>query len=184
MNNIAYFLILPLLLFFVLTPHHAILAANLSLTGEPNATIYTPYTVGIVLSGGEDTLGTDAIILYDPTMLKAVSVSEGTLYPTYNPSTNARINQEKGRIVLSGSTGFNSLVKATGVFGKITFTPRKKGKTVLKFDYVKNDTSKSGIVDAIGNDLISLEPTALTVSVAPESPIASFLRLLKNIFKK
>lgn len=184
MNKIPFFLTLPLLLFFVLIPHQAILAATLSFTGEPNATVNTPYTVDLILSGGEDTLGTDAVILYDPTILKAVSVSEGTLYPTYNPSLNARINHEKGKIVLSGSTGFNSLIKATGVFGKITFTPLKKGKAVLRFDYAKNDTSKSGIIDASGMDLVSLEPSTLTVSVAPESPIASFLRFIRNVFKR
>ncbi len=171
-----------ILFIFFLTPQGILEAANISFTGEPKATVNTPYSIGIVLSGGEKTLGTDSVILYDPSMLKATSVTQGTLYPTYNPSANGRINLEKGKIILSGSTGFNNPVGATGVFSKITFTPIKKGKTLIRFDYAKGDTTKTGVIDFSGKDLLSAMPKPLAITIENESPIEIVWRYMTKAF--
>lgn len=172
------------LIFFILffTPEHTVKAANISLLGEPKTSVNSLYTLSIVLSGDEQTLGTDTVILYDPTMIRAVSVSEGSLYPTYTPSQTARINHEKGKIVLSGSTGFNAPVLATGIFGKITFSPLKKGNTVLRLDYSSGDTSKTGVIDFKGTDLLSTMPKPLALTIANESPIEVLWRYTTKFF--
>ncbi|MBI5614313.1 hypothetical protein HY947_05285 [Candidatus Gottesmanbacteria bacterium] len=182
MKKLLLFISINIFFLFLLAHPRTVEAASLTLLGEPKAIVHAPYTIGVVLSGGEQTLGTDTIILYDHTMLRAVTVAQGSLYPTYTPSKDARVNNDKGKITLSGSTGFNSPIPATGVFGKITFSPLKKGKTMIRFDYAAGDTSKTGVIDFKGLDLLSSIPKPLALTIENESPIEAMWRFVSKLF--
>lgn len=165
-------------LMFVFSFAPAVSAAQLSLqTEKPKLKLGQTATVAIVLSGGEDTLGTDLVLRYDPRMLTAQKVTNSSLYPTYNPSLERRIDPAQGIITLSGSGGTGQPVAAQGEFATVVFEPIKTGKTAVYIDYEPGATNKSGILDPLGNDLMSYAPAPEPVSfvIADQNPIEKLL---------
>lgn len=142
------------------------------------------FVVKLILSGSDSTLGTDAIVLYDPNILKVESVTSSKLYPTYNPVANQRIDASKGKILLSGSAGIGKPVNAEGEFARINFSAIKSGSTNIKFDYQKGSTTKTGIVSPSGKELLASEPRSLTVIVKDPSILQKILNWISKILLK
>lgn len=160
-------------------------AADLKLVSDKSKILVgDKLSVKIFLSGSEETLGSDVILLFDPQVLNAETITPSKLYPTYNPAGKSRIDTVKGKILLSGSAGIGKSVAALGEFATIDFKALKPGSTSLKFDYEKGSTTKTGVVSPSGKELLVSQPNALSINVAYPSFIQKLVMWFNNLFKK
>lgn len=177
-------LIILALFVFVFSFAPAVSAAGLSLQIEKSLLkVGQETTVSIMLSGGEDTLGTDVVLIYDPQNLEAKEVKAGTLYPSYNPAADARIDQTIGQITISGSGGFGQPVKADGLFATVTFQAKKFGSFQVQFDYAPGVTAKTGVIDFAGNELLTEPLQPLTVQIKDQSVFEKLIAFIQNLLK-
>lgn len=166
-------------------PFRSVYAAQLSVAATNNSPkVNERFTISINIAGNDQTLGTDVVLRYDPAYLVVEDVSEGTLYPTYSPSGDARINKEAGVAVLSGSTGFGQSVQANGVFGTVSLIPIKDGKTNVIVDYEPGATNKTGVVGPAGEELLTSAPTPLAITVKRASLFDALLSFFQSLWKK
>lgn len=94
-------------------------------------------------TGGNPTDGTDAVVLFDPKRLSVKTVKNGTLYSSY-PAGD--IDNNKGRLVVSGLSSSSSFFTGSGTLATIEFqvlsgTP--PGSAYVKFDFDPYDMSKT-----------------------------------------
>lgn len=168
-----------------LVPFHVVHAAQASLTTtSPSPKVNERFAVTITLAGGDETLGTDVVLRYNPASLVVQEVMEGTLYPTYNPAGSARVNKESGLVVLSGSTGFGQSVPANGVFGTVSFVAIKDGQTVVTLDYEQGMTNKTGVISPTGTELLTTKPLPLSITVKRPSFFGALLSFFQSLWKK
>lgn len=121
--------------------------ATLSLT--PSSGTYNPgcqFTTSVNLNtGGAQTDGTDAILVYDTSRLSTNtnSVASGTIYPDY-PGNN--VDESNGRITVSGLSSITSAFSGSGTLATITFTVLPNapaGTATVNFDFDANDKTKT-----------------------------------------
>mgnify|MGYP001615798673 FL=1 len=141
-------------------------------------------SVKVVLSGSEETLGSDVILLFDPKMLSVESVTPSKLYPTYNPAGKLRVDDKNGRILLSGSAAIGKPVEALGEFATINFVTQKAGSTQVKFDYQAGSTTKTGVVSPTGKELLMSKPSTLGINISNPSFFQKLVNWINNLFKK
>lgn len=129
---------------FLLSPTAAY-AAALSLS--PSSGTFNKgcqFTVDINLNTeGAQTDGTDAVIFYDTSRLSATQLISGQIYSDY-PGNN--IDDQTGRITVSGLSSISSAFTGTGTLAKVNFTVKEAasvGATQVKFDFDPNDKSKT-----------------------------------------
>ncbi len=94
-------------------------------------------------TGGAQTDGTDAIIIYDATRFTATSITSGTIYPDY-PGSN--IDSASGKITISGLASVNTPFSGQGLFATINFTVQNTapaGSTQISFDFDPNNKAKT-----------------------------------------
>lgn len=96
-------------------------------------------------TGGAQTDGTDAILVYDTNKLSTNtnSIASGTIYPDY-PGNN--VDETNGRITISGLSSITSAFSSSGTLATITFTVKPEapeGATSVTFDFDANDKSKT-----------------------------------------
>lgn len=165
---------------FLLSKPAGTFAADLSLQ-TPKTKLKTEenFSVNIVLSGGENTLGTDIVLLYDPQKLEALSVKEAALYPSYQPVSIRRFNNKDGKISLSGSANLNQPVRADGVFGIVTFRTRKAGDTKIYLDYTPTATNKTGVISFAGSNLLTRPPSELQLTIEKDNFFLSIFSQIK-----
>lgn len=151
-------------------------AAELSLKADKPALAVGEITrVDVILSGGEPTLGTDIVLLYDPKTLEITGVENGALYPAYQPSAGKRINSGDGKITLSGSAGINQPVSASGVFASLSIKALKGGQAKISFDYLPNSTNKTGVIDFSGKELLTSPPKEIILNISSPNLLASIV---------
>lgn len=173
---------------FLLSKPAGVLAANISLqSSKTSLKTGENFDVSIVLAGGENTLGTDTILLYDPQKLEPIAIKESALYPSYQPVPARRINSKDGKISLSGSANLNQPVKAEGFFGVVTFRTLQVGDTAISFDYAPSATNKTGIINFNGSNLLTRPPADLPITIENKNFFVSLLSQIsaffQNIFK-
>lgn len=99
-------------------------------------------------TGGKQTDGTDAIILYDQGKLTATNITSGTIYSDY-PGNN--IDDATGKINISGLASVSSAFTGTGTLATIDFTVKDSaatGATIVSFDYkTGGSTTDSNVVE-------------------------------------
>lgn len=94
-------------------------------------------------TGGEQTDGTDAILIYDNSRFTANSITSGTLYADY-PGNN--VDDATGRVTISGLASVSQAFSGKGVLGTVNFTVKENapaGATQIKFDFDPNDKTKT-----------------------------------------
>lgn len=116
----------------------------------------------VVDPGTENILGSDAYILYDATLLEAVSVSNGTYFDSVvNSLTTA------GKAYIAGLVDDPGTSKTgVGTIATVTFKALKSGTGTLSYDcrpgasdaskIVKNDIDATNIIDCAGNGTASV----------------------------
>lgn len=128
------------------------------------------------------TLGTDAVISYDPKILTATKVSPGKIYPFY-PSNLTEIDNVAGRLNFSGTVGFGKPVSANGVLGEVYFRARQPRSAKLNFLWEKKGTKDSNIVPDFGElDLLLEQPKGITLTFRQPSLLEKIFITLQKIF--
>lgn len=163
-----------------------VLATSASLSFNP---IYKPLPVGDefgltinVSTASRETIGTDAVILYDPKMLEATKILPAKAYPNYPPNL-VDIDNVHGKVQFSGTVGFGQPKTAEGVLGKVFFRPKKVGTTSVNFAWEKGGTADSNIVPNFGGlDLLTEAPPPVTLSFREATREEKILFLIKRIF--
>lgn len=129
----------------ILTPAAYAQTATLSLSPS-SGTFNKSCTFSLQINlntGGVQTDGTDAILIYDSARFTATSISSGTIYPDY-PGNN--IDETNGKITVSGLASIASPFSGSGTLATVNFTVKdaaQTGATQIKFDFDPNDKSKT-----------------------------------------
>lgn len=131
-----------LLILFLANPAYA-LAASLTLS-PASGTLNKGCQVNIEIkldTAGQQTDGTDAIVIFDAAKLTADPVTPGTIFPDY-PGNN--VDNDAGKIMVSGLPSISSAFSGQGTLATLHFTVKDTaaaGATIIKFDY--DPTGKS-----------------------------------------
>lgn len=129
-------------------------------------------------TGGVQTDGTDAILIYDSSRFTATAITSGTIYPDY-PGNN--IDETNGKITVSGLASVSSAFSGSGTLATVNFTVKdaaQSGATQVKFDFDPNDKAKTtdsnvverGTVADILNSVTNGSYTIGTGTCAQASP--------------
>lgn len=129
-------------------------------------------------TGGSQTDGTDAILIFDPTRLTATSIVSGSIYADY-PGNN--IDTVNGKITVSGLASVTQPFIGSGVLATINFTIKSdatQAVTQVNFDFDSNDKTKTtdsnvvqrGTVADILNSVVNGSYTIGTGVCATASP--------------
>lgn len=130
------------------------------------------FVVDVILdTGGVQTVGTDAVVLFDPAKLAVKAISLGGVYPDYPRQTVS-----VGRVEISGATLDPTGIAASGVLAQLTFAvlPNASlGSTGLSIEFDqtnKQKTTDANIVDrSSGSDVLD---TVTDASIAIGAPCA------------
>lgn len=121
-------------------------------------------TVSINLSSDIYTDGADLIVTYDPKLLSAKPAILGTLYSDYPQNA---LEDELGRISISGITGQRRGVLANGLFGTIEFSAKAKGVAKVVVDFTPGATGDSNITESgTGKDILE-KVSSLELEILP-----------------
>ncbi|MEK7597322.1 MAG: cohesin domain-containing protein [Patescibacteria group bacterium] len=182
MNNLKR--IILLLLFFVLLP--LITVVNAASLKFDKTTVSTTnggtFQIAVTVDPGSDPiLSTDVYVTFDSSLLKANSVSAGSLFPAVTNDTAT-----SGKVYITGMvTDTATPVTTTGTVATITFQALKDGSGTLSFDcntstIVKNDINTSNVINCsqnnssvvtIGSGGGGTNPTSVPVSELPQSGV-------------
>ncbi len=94
-------------------------------------------------TGGVQTDGTDAILLYDNSRFTATSIVPGTIYADY-PGNN--IDDTQGKVTVSGLASLSSPFGGQGKLATVNFSVKDNapaGATQVKFDFDPNNMTKT-----------------------------------------
>lgn len=159
--------VLSFFLFIVIMPIFlSIKAASLQL--DP-ATLSTPsgqtFTVNVNVSAGTDSIkSADAYIIYDPTILQAQSVTDGTFF-----GSSGVVNKDlstSGKAYVSGMVSDPTQpVTGQGTMASITFSTLTDGTDTLKFDCTAGSSNSSTVIKADSTDTNLIDCTANGISV-------------------
>ncbi len=159
----------------------ASLAAFLALSVEPSfaagatlnlnpSTVATSvgqtFTVTINLdTGGANTDGTRAVVLYDKDFLDVSKVTPGTIYGQY-PQNAQVTDPATGTIKISGIANTDTTYSGSGQFASIDFTAKAQGTANIKFDFTPGSTTDSNVADNATQTDILAQTNSATVTIA------------------
>lgn len=140
------FIIFITLINFILSPG-LVFAQAATLSLSPASGTFNKscnFSLNIVLNtGSAQTDGTDAILIYDSSRFSAKTITSGTIYPDY-PGNN--IDEQNGRITVSGLASVSSSFSGTGTLATINFQVldnAPSGVSQIKFDFDPADKAKT-----------------------------------------
>ncbi len=106
--------------------------------------------------------GLDAIILFDPTKLSAVSLTDKHLLPL-TPKTD--INNGNGKIMLSQLAQYNQPFLGSGTVATIKFRALNLAENKIGFDFLPDAKTESNAISAANGNNILAQPADLTFIV-------------------
>ena len=116
------------------------------------------FQIAVVVEPGSDSLrSVDAYVLYDSSLLKANSVSSGSLFPTVSNDIST-----SGKVYIAGMVNdVGSSISTSGTLATITFQGLKNGSGTLSFDcnlskVVKNDINATNVIVCSQNGTASV----------------------------
>jgi len=134
---------------FFATKAEALAGASFSLS--PSSGVCAPggtFDVDIMLESDELTSGTTAILNYDPSILEALALSNGDIFPEVLLND---IDADLGVIRFDAYIEFSNPedFSGSGVFATVTFTVLDVGDTTLSFDFAgEGETTDSNVAHA------------------------------------
>lgn len=135
-----------------------------------------------VSSAGQETIGTDVVLNFDPKFFSATKIVRGEAYPSYPPNT-LDIDNVHGKIWFSGTVGSLPPKAVEGVVGSVFFRTKQIGTTSVGFAFEPQGTADSNIISLLGPvDLLKEAPRELTVTVREADLWERFLFAFKRIF--
>ena len=112
------------------------------------------FQIAVNVDPGSDSLNsTDIYVNYDLTLLKASSVSAGSLFPTVSNDIST-----SGRVYIAGMVNDSTnSISTAGTVATITFQGLKNGLTTLSFDcnsskIIKNDVNATNVMTCSANN--------------------------------
>jgi len=157
-------------------------AAQMNLEAEKTSfAVGETINVNVNLSGGEPTVGTDLVLTYDPKAVQILGVEENKLYPVYNPTPSSRVNAATGMIKMSGSANFGQPITADGTFAMVKVKGLSAGTTSLSLSYKKGSTTLSGVLGKDGQELLSVVPKPIQLTISGTSTKTKQSQTDKNI---
>lgn len=158
-------------------------SASLSLS-VPQGTIPVGEEARVIInvsSGGRETLGTDAVITFNPKIISATKVRSGKVYPNYPPNLTD-IDNVHGKVRFSGTVGFGQPKTAEGVLGEVFFRAKRVGTTKISFAWEKGGTDDANIVPNFGGlDLLMEAPKEAEIFVKSASFGEKISALVKRV---
>jgi len=139
-------------LFSIVAAAPALADASFSLS--PSSGVCVPdgtFEVDIILTSDVEIGGATAIIEYDPSLLKAVSLTNGDIFPFELANS---IDSSAGRLRLDAGVDFANPDNHTGsgTFGVIKFEALQVGGASPSFDFTLGSTTDSNAADAETHD--------------------------------
>lgn len=136
-----------LLITFYLSLFTPVYAAGGTLSLSPAAGTFNQgcsFSLNILLdTGGAQSDGTDAILLYDSTRFTATAINNGTIYSDYPGDV---IDTQNGKVTVSGLASISSPFTGSGTLATVDFTVISNapaGATKVSFDFDPNDKAKT-----------------------------------------
>ncbi|MBI4040040.1 hypothetical protein HY389_01655 [Candidatus Daviesbacteria bacterium] len=124
-------------------------AAGATLSLSPTSGTFNqgcPFTLTVNLdTGGAQTDGTDAILLFDSSRFSATKVNPGTIYSDY-PGTN--IDNTAGKVTISGLAPVGQTYTGQGIFATVNFNVlpnAPSGAVQVNFDFTPGSTTDSNV---------------------------------------
>ena len=138
------------------------------------------FQIAVTVDPGSDALSsTDVYVTFDSTLLKANSVTAGSLFPTVSNDISTA-----GKVYIAGMVNDPaSSISTTGTLATITFQGLKDGTATLSFDcatskIIKNDINSSNVIVCSTNGTSAVTigsggtaPTSAPVSELPQSGV-------------
>lgn len=107
------------------------------------ATVGTTIPVTITLdAAGLHVDGATAVLTYNPALLTFVRIENGPIFKEY---TQAKVDQARGRITLTGLADVKTFYTGKGVFANAVFTAKAKGEATIDLDFKPNVTDETTI---------------------------------------
>lgn len=116
---------------------------------------------------GQNTVGVDAIINFEPNYLRAFRIDPGPLYPNY---PGLSFDNQKGVIKLAGSSNFGQYFSGKGILATLNFEALAEGETVVDFKWEPNSTRETNIVSPKKTDLLVKKPEELKIRIVSVNP--------------
>lgn len=120
-------------------------------SSKTTARVSEKIKVDINLASSRQTDGSDIIVLYNPNLLALVPVDVlrapvkvGNIYDDYPVNS---VDEQAGRITVSGITAKAGGVVPQGLFGSITFEAKAPGIAQIAFDYTKGKTIDTNVIE-------------------------------------
>lgn len=120
-------------------------AASLSL--EPSSGTFNQgcnFSLKVNLdTGGAQTYGTDALLLYDASKFNATTITDGTVYPDFPGNV---IDAQNGKIAVLGLASPNASFSGKGTLATLNFTVKETaptGATQITFDFSPTNKAKT-----------------------------------------
>ncbi|MBI2337636.1 hypothetical protein HYU95_00475 [Candidatus Daviesbacteria bacterium] len=109
------------------------------------------YSLNVNLdTGGSQTDGADAILIYDPSRFNVTSIAKGTIFPDYPGNT---IDSQNGKVTVSGLASVSTPFSGKGLLATVNLTVQSNappGATQIRFDFDssnKANTRDSNVVE-------------------------------------
>lgn len=140
----------------------------------PAATVGKDFDVKVLINTtGKQTLGGDAIVIFDSNILGIKSAQKGTFYEVFQDHT---IGGTTNKYLLSAwqTTEVNPVsATADSLFGTVTFTAKTAGNTTLSFDCTSGSID-SNIWDTTQADILKCaDVKPLTFTIGGPGPTAT-----------
>ncbi len=172
------FTLLLIIIFISIASVHAVFAQTykfqLANTATPAATVGNDVDVKVLINtAGKQTLGGDAIVVFDSNLLGIKSAQKGTFYEVFQDHT---IGGTTNKYLLSAwqTTEVNPVSNtADTLFGTVTFTAKTAGSATLSFDCTTGSID-SNIWDTTQADILKCADTKpLTFTIGGPGPTAT-----------
>lgn len=179
MKKLLLFLFLSILVTQYLSNFSPVLAATTVTlqTFDPQISPNQTATVIIDITSTDETLGTDLVLTYDPTILKPTAITPGTVYPNYSDTD---LSENSGTLYISAVSDLTQGTTPNGQFASVTFTALKPGYSDMGIAFDPEDSSLSGVIPFDGSDENLLTPPDGTFPIFVKQPNL-FVRLWNTI---
>jgi len=119
--------------------------------------------VGIYLDTlGQEVVGVDAILNFDPKTLVVRRIEKGALFSNYPALT---YENAKGIIKIAGSSNYDDYFSGQGILATIVFQAVGEGQSTLRFSWEEGATNDTNIVSPQRTDLLTSTPPTLEIKV-------------------
>lgn len=126
------------------------------------------FTVDLNISTNVPITGLDAVILFDPTKLSAISISDRHLLPNTPKSS---LNNGNGTVKISQVTSTNQSYTGSGTFATVRFKALGVGPKSLRLDWVAGKKNESNVIALSTGADILVQPQDLNFTVSDHATL-------------